>query len=125
MSSPIEIAQPAQREETRTEREGVIRCRNCSHTITRSKAAMEAAGRHEHTFRNPAGYSFHILCYSEAPGCTFSGFPSSEATWFPGYAWNFATCGGCGAHLGWRYLGPSSFVGLIATRLLRPDHAVG
>jgi hypothetical protein len=33
---------------------------------------------------------------------------SSEAstlfTWFEGYAWQVASCAGCGTHLGWRFV---------------------
>lgn len=95
----------------------VVRCRSCGHAITRPGAATEVLGAHEHTFRNPAGYSFHVLCFDEAPGCLTLGPATLAATWFPGYAWALAVCGGCHEHLGWSY---GAFFGLIATRLLRP-----
>ena len=41
----------------------------------------------------------------------------AEHTWFAGFRWQVALCDGCGGHVGWWYLGDSSFVGLIATRL--------
>lgn len=98
-----------------------IRCRACGHEITRRRDAIEVDGAHEHTFRNPAGYSFHVLCFRAAPGCLTAGPPTAEATWFAGYAWSFAVCGECHEHLGWRYSGKAdSFFGLIATRLVRP-----
>lgn len=110
------------------ELEAVVRCRACSHTVTRQGKAIAMRGAHEHTFRNPAGYSFHVLCYSEAPGAVRVGAPVSEATWFPGYTWCFAICDLCRGHLGWWYtaesadpggVDPGRFAGLIATRLLR------
>lgn len=93
-----------------------VRCKNCGHAITNASFAIQP---HEHTFRNPAGYSFHVLCYSDAPGASEAGSPTTEACWFPGYSWTFAICQGCHNHLGWWYHGTDSFAGLIATRLVR------
>lgn len=93
-----------------------IRCKQCQHVITKPSLAIQP---HEHTFRNPGGYSFHVLCFSTAPGASNIGEPTPEATWFAGYAWSFAVCGQCNNHLGWWYHGNDQFVGLIATRLLR------
>ncbi len=102
------------------EPERAILCRECAHTITRSSHLIERQGAHEHTFRNPAGYSFHLLCYQQAEGCLCSGTPTTEASWFLGYAWSFALCGACHTHLGWRFSdGDETFFGLIATRLQR------
>jgi hypothetical protein len=98
------------------EPEKSVLCRNCSHAITSPSLAIEP---HEHTFRNPAGFSFHVVCYSDAPGAADAGEPTTEATWFPGYAWTFAICRQCHDHLGWWYTGPDRFAGLIATRLIR------
>ena len=115
---------PTALEKPLSQLEGLVLCRSCGHVITSDRAACAKDGRHEHTFRNPTGYSFHLLCFGEAPGCKFSGPPTDEATWFPGYAWNFALCAGCGTHLGWGYQGKESFVGLIATRVVRPQALV-
>jgi hypothetical protein len=93
-----------------------VRCINCGHVVTSPALAIEP---YEHTFRNPAGYSFHVLCYSDAPGAADVGEPTSEACWFPGYTWTFAICIQCHAHLGWWYSGRDRFAGLIATRLIR------
>lgn len=93
-----------------------VRCKNCGHVITSPALAIEP---HEHTFRNPAAYSFHVLCYSDAPGAADAGDSTNEASWFPGYAWTFAICQQCHNHLGWWYSGRDRFAGLIATRLVR------
>lgn len=103
---------PIQEEEP----EKTIRCKNCDFDITRPSLAVEP---HEHTFRNPSGFSFHILCYSDADGTLNRGEPTLEHTWFPGYAWTYAICLKCGTHLGWWFTGKDTFVGLIATRLIR------
>ena len=98
------------------EAEKSVLCRNCGLTITERSFATQP---HEHTFRNPAGYSYHVVCYSEAPGAADAGDPTTEASWFPGYAWSFALCKECHNHIGWWYIGKSRFAGLIATRLIR------
>lgn len=103
-------------EKTDVQSQKTIRCKSCGHDITRPALAIEP---HEHTFRNPAGYSFHVLCFSDAPGAADVGDSTTEACWFPGYAWTFAICMQCKSHLGWWYNGSDRFAGLIATRLLR------
>lgn len=100
--------------------EKILCCRECQNQVTRPRYAISVAGRHEHTFRNPAGYSFHVLCFSQAEGSLRAGEPTAEASWFADTCWCFALCARCHAHLGWWYSGPTgSFVGLIATRLIR------
>ena len=98
------------------EQQKSVRCRACNHEITTPERAIQP---HEHTFRNPAGYSFHVLRYSDAPGASEVGEATTEATWFAGFAWTFATCKQCHNHLGWWYTGSGRFVGLIAQRLIR------
>lgn len=103
-------------ESTDFETQKSVRCKSCDHVITSPSLAVEP---HEHTFRNPQGYSFHVLCYSDAPGAADVGDSTTEASWFPEYAWTFAICMQCHNHLGWWYKGPDRFAGLIATRLKR------
>lgn len=103
-------------EDTTVQTQKSVRCKSCGYVITSPAFAIEP---HEHTFRNPAGYSFHVLCYSDAPGTADAGEATKEASWFSGYAWTFAVCVQCHNHLGWWYSGQNRFAGLIATRLLR------
>jgi hypothetical protein len=108
-----------------TRSDDTIRCAACDNEVTMAALAISPAGRHQHTFRNPAGYSWTVVCFRDAPGCRAEGGFTAEATWFPGYAWCFGRCGRCGRHLGWWYVadgssdpdGTRSFIGLIATRL--------
>lgn len=116
MTSKNASTEPDEKTETEEETQKSILCRNCSFAITEKGFAREP---HEHTFRNPAGYSFHVLCYSEAPGAADAGESTTEASWFAGHAWTFAICMQCHNHLGWWYHGSSRFAGLIATRLIR------
>ena len=99
-------------------RDDVIRCVLCRAVVTRAGLAVSQAGAHQHTFRNPAGYSWTLRCFSNADGCGAAGGLTTESTWFAGYEWCFAVCLGCGRHLGWWYVGSGhSFVGLISTRI--------
>ncbi len=97
------------------EKEKAIRCADCGFGITTAKERIEMEGHHSHVFNNPAGYLFEIGCFASAPGCVNRGEPTMEFTWFAGFAWRFALCGNCSAHLGWRYQsgGGRSFYGLI------------
>ncbi len=117
LSSPrIDVAVDLELD-TSTQVDDKIRCRNCSYLITRGRWAIEQSGVFEHRFRNPAGWSFQVGCYAKAPGTLPLGNATSDHSWFSGYLWRFAMCGKCGTHLGWWYIGPDIFAGLIVTRL--------
>ncbi|HYG88230.1 MAG TPA: cereblon family protein [Azospirillum sp.] len=100
--------------------ERVYRCAACAREVTRGRWEIALDGGHERSFFNPAGVVFRVLCFKEAPGAAEVGPPTQEFTWFRGYAWRYAICRGCGAHLGWRYEGepdPAVFFGLIKRTL--------
>lgn len=97
-----------------------ILCAECSMLVTRTRWRLSMGGEHEHTFFNPAGNIFRVLCFRESPGVSSVGNPSNEFTWFKKYLWTFSLCLGCGGHLGWRYEGdaePRIFFGLIKAKL--------
>lgn len=94
-------------------------CAWCHHHVAHDKDRFQFDGRSEFSFANPQGIWFQILTFSEAPGVQASGTPTLDATWFANHAWSYTTCACCGTHLGWRYTGPSEFVGLIRDRLVR------
>ena len=99
---------------------GAVICRQCRHEITASTESRMINGAHAHTFANPEGIVFEIVCYRDAWGCGYVGPASSEFTWFSGYLWRIAVCANCHAHLGWRFSGPDGhhFHGLIANRIV-------
>ncbi len=108
--------------EERTEEEKAYRCIICGQNITTEKNRLPVQGQAEHTFTNPHGFVFTIGCFSEAPGCGTAGSPTTEFTWFPGYAWSYAVCGQCKIHLGWHFTGESgSFFGLILNRISKGE----
>jgi hypothetical protein len=104
------------------EEEGQLYCFLCGRPITRVEERIEVQGAHEHTFSNPAGYVFDIACFASASGCASAGEPTELYSWFDGYTWSYAVCGGCRAHLGWLYQGTvdpaDRFFGLIRDRLV-------
>lgn len=103
---------------TRPAPEAMLRCRRCDHGVAPPSARVARAGAHVHTRINPGGWVHSFGCFAEAPGCVPVGPATTEHTWFAGYAWRVALCGGCGEHLGWRFEGAGdAFWGLILERL--------
>jgi hypothetical protein len=102
------------------EQEGVF-CRRCLHLVTRPEYRIKVNDRHRHTFANPQGIVYTILCFEQADGCVSAGLPpSSDFTWFPGFAWRVGVCRFCRSHLGWQFVtdGSRRFFGLIEDRLV-------
>lgn len=100
-------------------------CRVCEEPITADGFRISVAGSHLHTRTNPVGLSFEFGCFQEAPGVVTHGTPTSQYTWFPGHAWAFAACRGCGEQLGWAFYGaePAQFFGLICETLVPEEEA--
>jgi hypothetical protein len=95
-----------------------IVCAACGAKIAPADAAISVAGSHFHTFMNPGGFVYEIVCYREAEGARRAGAPSSEWSWFPGYLWQVAVCTSCAVHLGWSFGGEGgSFFGLVRDRI--------
>jgi hypothetical protein len=99
--------------------EKTVLCVACGAAITSLEHRIAVSGSHEHRFMNPAGFTFHLGCFSSAIGCTVVGPDSLEYPWFPGFSWRYAMCGACGCHLGWHFRKPDrdGFFGLILDRV--------
>jgi len=94
-------------------------CAVCSNRITNISNKIKINSSHEHTFTNPHGLLFNILCFNNAIGCIESGFSTNEFTWFQGYSWQIVLCSSCRVHLGWKYTkGDAYFYGLIKDLLI-------
>ena len=108
---------------TSTRRERAIICALCQHRITSEQDRIQVSGSHEHQLFNPHGILFHIGCFQTARGCTVAGDATTEFSWFPGFAWRHALCGGCQQHLGWRFENDSgyTFFSLVLNRLIAGD----
>ena len=94
-------------------------CAWCHARIAKEKHRLMIDGKDEFTFTNPQGVRFEIITFSQTPGCHETGAPTLEHTWFPGYAWSFCHCDGCGQQLGWYYAGLLRFAGLDKSRIVR------
>jgi len=93
-------------------------CRTCGLAVTLLRDRIAVGGKHVHALFNPSGILFEVACFAQAPGCRFEGEFTQAFTWFAGYAWRFAMCRRCGAHLGWEYRGADGgFAGLIMAEL--------
>ena len=119
---PADLRRPGRRERLAHNDSRVLLCAWCRHVVTTIAARIEVSGGHAHTFANPHGFVFHIVCFAEAPGCAAVGKLTTHFTWFPGFAWQVASCRECREHLGWLFLGPDDrFHGLIEERLVEAN----
>lgn len=120
LADPIE----AMLQSTRLDDSARLLCRHCGHAITSEAEMIEIGHSHHYRFTNPAGITYSVGCYRNAPGCAISGAATAEDSWFGGYLWQFASCCECGEHLGWYYQNPSQrfFFGLIPDRLANRQH---
>jgi len=105
----------------------VLVCRSCGTRIARRAwiAAIDDASA-ERVFFNPAGVMMEVLTLRRATNVREAGVPTEEFSWFPGYAWRFAHCGGCERQLGWRFAGvgaqvPATFWGLLQRELVEEE----
>lgn len=97
---------------------GFVVCAACAHVIAHIDDRIVMRGSHDHVFTNPYGFTHHLGCYKQALGCVVQGPPHAADTWFPGFVWRLASCGGCGQHLGWSFeRSETNFFGLIIQNL--------
>ncbi len=98
----IEDAQPQDTDETELAEERVLRCRACDHVLAPEDAVRPIAGRGpRHTFVNPAGVVHELVTVIGATGVRDHGERTEDFSWFVGWSWRYAACGGCRAFLGW------------------------
>ena len=79
-----------------------IRCGACSTALASSDATFPISKLH---YVNPAGVNHSLLTVRAVHGNSmlFVGAPSTEHSYFNGYAWQIAYCQLCRSHLGWRF----------------------
>jgi len=87
----------------------VLVCRRCGkqlgdqqHIFSMSKEGPQGA------FVNPGGHVHETLTLHKAKNLRLVGEPSTQYSWFPGYAWTIVECSGCWAHIGWKFTASSS-----------------
>ncbi len=90
----------------------LVCCRRCDAVVARSSDRVVIGAGDLHTFVNPQGEVFELVCFAHADGAIAVGEATLAYTWFPGHAWRYAMCRSCAVQLGWRYDGATSFWGL-------------
>jgi cereblon len=75
-------------------------------------------------FANPAGRVFELLTVRAATSVEAWGTPTTEHTWFVGYAWRVLLCANCVNHLGWRFDAvsggePPAFFGFVTSEIVQ------
>jgi hypothetical protein len=97
-------------------------CRSCGSPVTTEAERIAIEGQHVHRRTNPSGIDFEFGCFGAASGAETVGEPTTDFSWFAGYAWIYSVCRSCTAHLGWHFEGAGpSFHALILDRLARED----
>jgi hypothetical protein len=94
-------------------------CAWCLNPVAKESDRFQYEGKDRFTFCNPSGVRFEIITFSQADGCRVDGRATLEHTWFAGHAWSFCHCARCRQHLGWHYVGPHRFFGLITESIIR------
>ena len=87
----------------------VLACRNCGKQLGEQASifSMSKEGP-QGAFVNPHGHLHETLTLYKAKNLRLVGRPSSEYSWFPGYAWTITECLGCWSHVGWKFTATSS-----------------
>uniref|UniRef100_A0A1B6E425 Protein cereblon n=2 Tax=Clastoptera arizonana TaxID=38151 RepID=A0A1B6E425_9HEMI len=102
----------------------VLCCKHCRVQIGSHKDvfSMSVEGP-QGTYVNPGGYIHETLTLYQVESVIVFGTPSTDFSWFPGYAWSLAKCERCHIHLGWKFtatsnkLMPKQFWGLCRSSL--------
>ncbi|XP_031843037.1 E3 ubiquitin ligase component cereblon [Nomia melanderi] len=87
-------------------------CNNCNALIGRQSNMLPMSTEGPlGIYCNRAGFIHDIVTLYSAQGLILSHHPpSTEYTWFPGYAWTIAMCKNCNSHMGWKFTAVESFL---------------
>ena len=81
----------------------IFLCKKCNYPIALQEDILKVSGTITHSFTNPSGINFNIICFSKALGVLTHGELTREFSWFPDYAWCYSHCINCLLHLGWLF----------------------
>ncbi|CAH1784300.1 unnamed protein product, partial [Owenia fusiformis] len=103
----------------------ILCCKDCGRQITNKKEvfSMTLQGPMA-AYVNPGGHVHETLTVYKAQNLSMVGGPSTEHSWFPGYAWTIVQCAHCHTHMGWKFtatkkkLKPDKFWGITRSALL-------
>ena len=81
-----------------------LACLHCEHVIANKNDlfSMSATGP-QAAYVNPGGHVHETMTFFKATGLSVTGRPTTEYSWFPGYAWRIARCDNCHEHMGWKF----------------------
>ncbi|XP_053378068.1 protein cereblon-like isoform X2 [Mercenaria mercenaria] len=111
----------------------ILCCKDCNEQIAdmSNVFSMSVSGPLS-AYVNPGGHVHETVTVHQAENLNLIGRPSTDHSWFPGYAWTIAQCKRCSAHMGWKFttrrkdLIPHKFWGLCRSSLIPgmsdPDH---
>lgn len=100
-------------------------CLQCGQSVAHQQDvfSMSAEGL-QGTYCNVYGYVYETITIHKATGLRLQNTqPSTEYSWFPGYAWTVAACSRCRKHMGWFFtatkpdMKPRGFWGLCRRSL--------
>lgn len=108
----------------------VLTCKECrSKVADRGDVFSMSQQGPQGTYVNPHGYVHEMITVRRAKGVYWNGRPSSQYSWFPGYAWTILHCRSCHSHVGWKFtaveknLLPVKFWGLCRSAI-KPSRTV-
>lgn len=103
----------------------VLCCSSCMRQVARKEDVFSMSREGPlGAYVNPGGVVHETVTVYKADNLTLIGRPSTEHSWFPGYAWTIAQCQECGHHMGWKFTAtnkkttPSKFWGLCRSSLV-------
>ncbi|XP_071082193.1 protein cereblon-like [Haliotis cracherodii] len=103
----------------------VLCCKDCGTQITHKNEVFSMSMEGPlGAYVNPGGHVHETLTVYKIQNLGLIGRPSTEHSWFPGYAWTIVECKHCSSHMGWRFtasnksLNPQKFWGLCRASLI-------
>jgi len=89
-----------------------IKCANCRSTLSSAEHMLNMSTEGNlGAYANVHGYIHETLTVKRMGWASVvmdNAPPSTEQSWFPGYAWTIMYCAECFAHIGWKYTAVSS-----------------
>lgn len=91
----------------------VLVCTTCALVLAQVRDRVAIDGRTVHERVNYAGYPHRFMTVRRCTNVDAVSPPSTDFSWFEGYAWEIIACAGCRSHVGWRWQGEGEFLGLL------------
>jgi len=108
-----------------------INCRICRSQICQKADVFSMCAQgFMSAYMNPHGHIHETLTVYKAKNLNLIGRPSTEYSWFPGYAWTICQCKRCGSHIGWKFtatkenLKPEKFWGLTRKAVCHTNDSI-